>query len=246
MIEKINFQKMSKIEVSDGKQLLVHSIFFTIQGEGPHVGKPSVFVRLGGCNLQCPGCDTEYTAGAAHEDIDSILTRVRMAFSDYSGERLVVITGGEPFRQNIIPFANALVKSGHRVQVESNGTVGFRRHQGSKDPWFQHPYPAPHFEIVVSPKAGKVDSELFDYISAYKYVLDANNLDPKDGLPTSVLGLPGRPARPHASFSGKIYVQPADEQCEEGNEFNMEACINSAKRFGYQVSLQTHKLMGVD
>lgn len=237
MIRKINFQPIAKAdETGDGCALLVHSIFFTIQGEGPNVGMPAVFVRLGGCNLQCPGCDTEYTEGAAIEPIESILTRVRLAFGNYKGERLVVITGGEPFRQNIVPLSNALIKAGHPVQVESNGTLGLT----------ESPFVPPAFTIVVSPKAGKVHPTLYPYITAYKYVLDSNNVDLRDGLPTSVLGMPAAPARPHEGFGGYVYVQPADESNGWTNAGNCQAAITSAMKFGYRLCLQTHKIVGLD
>lgn len=239
MIRKINFQPMTKAEVSDGCSLLIHSIFFTIQGEGPNVGMPAVFVRLGGCNLQCPGCDTEYTKGAAIEPIESILTRVRVAFGDYKGQRLVVITGGEPFRQNIIPFINRAHGSGWTVQIETNGTLPIPEGYN-----LIHVYKKP--QIVVSPKAGKVHSTLYPYITAYKYVLDANNIDPRDGLPTSALGMPAAPARPHQGFVGYIYVQPADESDSWINAANRDVAVDSAMKFGYRLCLQTHKIVGLD
>lgn len=253
-MQRINFQPISKIERTDGQSLLIHSIFFTIQGEGPNVGKPAVFVRLGGCNLQCPGCDTNYTDGAAHERIDSVLTRIRMAFGDYTGERLVVITGGEPFRQSLEAFLNLLFEEEFRVQIESNGTAGFGNLTTlSKKVWHE-------LQIVVSPKAGKITPNIKDFITAYKYVLDANNIDPDDGLPECVLGLPGRPARPHADFIGEVYVQPADEpkgyiypECRgsgdspnELNDENLQATVASAMKYGYRLCIQTHKIAGLD
>lgn len=248
-MQRINFQPISKIEkapdgVVVGHHLLVHSIFFTIQGEGPNVGKPAVFVRLGGCNLQCPGCDTEYTHSAANERLDSIITRIRMAFGNYAGERLVVITGGEPLRQPIGMFTSELIKEGLIVQVETNGTCGFHSDYLW---WVESHATQPRPQIVVSPKASKVHEDLFPFITAYKYVLDANHIDSSDGLPESVLGMPARPARPHEGFEGIVYVQPADEPEANGfaNRNNMKAAVQSAMKFGYRLCIQTHKIAEV-
>ena len=57
-----NTQPAEKQVKSSGLILAINSIFYTIQGEGPFAGSPAVFVRLAGCNLQCPMCDTEYTS----------------------------------------------------------------------------------------------------------------------------------------------------------------------------------------
>jgi len=249
-MQQINFQRPEKATTQgNGEILLIHSVFFTIQGEGPNVGKPAVFVRLGGCNLQCPGCDTDYTHGVANEHIESIVTRIGMAFGDYKGERLVVITGGEPFRQELERFINSLFRLGYVVQIETNGTLGFR--EPEELTFFARRF----LQIVVSPKAGKVAESLYPWITAYKYVLDIVHIDPKDGLPTSALGMPAAPARPHAGFFGDVYVQPADEPKEEefedvgainrANDDNLEACIQVAKKFGYRVCIQTHKILGV-
>ena len=40
--------------------LKVNEIFYSIQGESTHAGRPCVFVRLTGCNLRCSYCDTRY------------------------------------------------------------------------------------------------------------------------------------------------------------------------------------------
>lgn len=245
-MQQVNFQPISKIERGSNDSLQIHSLFFTIQGEGPNVGKPAVFVRLGGCNLQCPGCDTEYTAGSAYERIDSIVTRVGMAFGDYKGERLVVITGGEPLRQDIVPFINLLFGQGPQwqVQIETNGTLPLADISGlCKRAWQK-------LQIVVSPKAGKVSANLHPFIVAYKYVLDANHIDESDGLPESVLGMPAAPARPFPDYEHEVYVQPADEGDDQisnaRNSANTKAAIDSAMKFGYRLCLQTHKIVGLD
>jgi len=255
MISKINFQTPEKaIPAHDGKSLLIHSIFHTIQGEGPHAGKPSVFVRLGGCNLQCPGCDTEYTKGASWESTESIRTRIDMAFGDHKGARLVVITGGEPFRQNLFGLINSLHESYIQVQIETNGTLGL----GEWEPmWAKFQHSALKPQIVVSPKAGKVHHDLWKWIVAYKYVLNSGNIDFTDGLPTSVLGMPAAPARPHKDFEGEVYVQPAHENSplplgqdytwpNSENNLNLECAVASSIKYGYRLCIQMHKIVGLD
>ncbi|HEY6020017.1 MAG TPA: 7-carboxy-7-deazaguanine synthase QueE, partial [Candidatus Paceibacterota bacterium] len=60
----------------DKESFLVKDIFYTIQGEGPYAGRPAVFVRLGGCNLRCAFCDTDFSNGVKemgpHEIADKI------------------------------------------------------------------------------------------------------------------------------------------------------------------------------
>jgi len=239
----INKQAPEKREDHPHGLIRVHSMFYTIQGEGPYVGVPAVFVRLAGCNLQCPGCDTEYSGGV-YESPDSIATRVRQLFgaSDRGplGSPLVVITGGEPFRQNITPLIEELYDRGYQIQVETNGTMPF--HVDNRRDLYSR------FGIVVSPKAGKIHNSIKPYVIAYKYVLNYGNIDPKDGLPTSVLGMPAAPARPHDERI-RVYVQAADEPEREGNaknKVNMAIAIDSAMRFGYTLCIQTHKIVGLE
>ena len=248
----INVQEPLKADHGDGSTLLVHSIFHTIQGEGPHVGKPAVFIRLAGCNLQCPGCDTEYTDGAIRIEIVAILQLVKSAHAgSVGGLPLVVITGGEPFRQAIGRLVRRLDEEGYKTQIETNGTLGFAFD------YDHHDWPA---DIVVSPKAGKVHRDLLRHITAYKYVLDSDHISEDDGLPTSVLGMPAAPARPHLGFEGEVYVQPADEPRErnplhefrgyepenEKNDKNLAATIKSAMKYGYRLCIQTHKVVGLE
>lgn len=253
----INNQIMRKREVHPHGDLEVHSIFLTIQGEGPYAGQVAVFIRLAGCNLQCPGCDTEYTRGSAIEPVESIVTRVAMVRSADSGPLvlpLVVITGGEPFRQNIIPLIRSLKMVGYQVQVETNGTLGFMDEVMNEVVDKRRVAKVPDFDIVVSPKAGKVHEDLHSRIIAYKYVVNLGEVDQQDGLPTSVLGMPGRPARPHKFYRGPIYIQAADESVGAGelllagrkNVENQRVAIASAMKFGYTLGMQLHKIIDLE
>lgn len=224
----INIQPIEKRDPGNGSTLKVHSIFRTIQGEGPFCGKRAVFVRLAGCNLQCPGCDTTYTGNQVVEmDVDTILHAVLK-----QGEsELVVVTGGEPFRQNISRLCNAIIDRGYIVQVETNGTLP----------------PSPHLNkstvIVCSPKTGKVHSEIVERATCFKYVLSHDSIS-EDGLPIRVLGNPGKVYRPRTPV--RIYVQPMDSYDEQENNKNLNACINACLQHGYTLQLQLHKLIGVE
>lgn len=256
---QINTQRPTKSDRRADGAVLVHSCFYTIQGEGPHVGKPAVFLRLAGCNLQCPGCDTEYSTGPLVDlgpmQADQVAQLVMATLGEQNKRLfppLVVITGGEPFRQNILRVCEHLWSIGCKVQVESNGTLGPFSIEAEMRSYESMRYKM--FEVVVSPKAGKVHRELFPFIIAYKYVLDAEHIS-DDGLPSSVLGLPAAPARPHDGYSGPIYVQPADEPggwVGMGHEettkstLNQRAAIKSAMEFGYTLCIQTHKIIGLD
>lgn len=247
----INNQSPQKTERHPLGWLYVHSIFYTIQGEGPHAGKPAVFVRLAGCNLQCPGCDTEYTKGAklmTPADIcrEADLTWLTMYDSACAAlarrsAPLIVITGGEPFRQNLGRLIDLLHADGRMVQIETNGTLW-----DSRIPHYEH-FTLDLFNIVCSPKAGKVAIPE-EFITAYKYVVSYDAIDHSDGLPTSVLGMPASPARPSKSYAGPIYVQPAEGGTAErkfANHLHLSAAIDSSMRFGHTLCLQTHKMVGL-
>ena len=42
----------------------INEIFYSLQGEGFHTGRPAVFLRLSGCNRSCPFCDTDHSSGS--------------------------------------------------------------------------------------------------------------------------------------------------------------------------------------
>lgn len=238
----INIQPIEKRIVSDGESLDVHSIFLTIQGEGPFTGRRAIFVRLAGCNLQCPGCDTDYTNDRVKMSVADILRTVREERNSLKGmvglNPLVVITGGEPLRQTLEPLLLDLAINGFSVQVETNGTLGIE----SKNllAWAG-------VTIVCSPKAGKVHPSIHTLANCFKYVLQHNSVSPVDGLPILALSHSAAPqvARPLAARV-PIYLQPMDEKDDVANTMNQKAVLESCLKYGYVLQLQVHKLLNVE
>jgi 7-carboxy-7-deazaguanine synthase len=100
--------------------------FASIQGEGLRQGQPTIFVRLGGCNLRCPFCDTKYARRGGDElEVSLILGLVELVREAYPA-RWVCLTGGEPLLQDIRPLVRGLKAEGLKVQVETNGTFAPR------------------------------------------------------------------------------------------------------------------------
>lgn len=225
--------------------LAVQSIFHTIQGEGPFAGLPSVFVRLAGCWLKCHFCDTEFMSNinsywTPQQIVDEIVINCRNG-----APKLVVLTGGDPMRQNIVPLVKLLEEKRFEVQIETAG-IGWT--PGLED------YCTPFVgstSIVVSPKTGKVHPEIETWAVAWKYIIDTDDLiDEIDGLPnssTQVLGARQRLARPPEGFDRQsIYLQPCDRVDPVRNRRNVELVTKLALQHGYRVSLQTHKILGVE
>ena len=99
--------------------LKVNEIFYSIQGESSHAGRPCAFVRLTGCNLRCAYCDTQYAYNdGTCLEIPEILRQV----SQFNC-RLVEITGGEPLIQEQTPELIAtLLNRDFTVLLETNGS----------------------------------------------------------------------------------------------------------------------------
>ncbi len=256
----MNNQIPTKRIKSDGSSLLVHSIFHTIQGEGPFTGVPAVFVRLGGCNLQCPGCDTEYTKGAEQMTLEVLASNIVYILDGNITTNLIVITGGEPFRQNIAPFVNRAMSNDFEVQIETNGSMP----------------PQGDFTtmptIICSPKTSKLNPKLVPHITAFKYVANYEQVNFDDGLPLTALEHKATPmlARPPEHFEGDIYLQPMDmtehydEEIEGSleeqsvhaedlagktafhNSVNLDFVVQSCMKHGYIIQLQIHKLLNLE
>lgn len=91
-------------------------IFNSVQGEGYHMGTPATFIRLAGCNLKCPWCDTEFVAKEYLTE-EEILQRVKSYPT-----RMIVITGGEPTIHDLGPLLSLLYQGNYYTAMETNGT----------------------------------------------------------------------------------------------------------------------------
>ena len=232
----------------DPNSLVVHSIFKTIQGEGPFCGTPCVFVRLAGCNLQCPACDTEYTSKRTAMTPCEVLFEVNLRWRADGWRRgLVVITGGEPFRQDLRGLLDALTSAGYYVQIETNGTLPTSEWAYTPDPYARGPVHLgrERVYVVCSPKTPKLHPSVLDVACCLKYVVERDHVAP-DGLPTSALMMPNPPARPPEGWDRPVYVQPLDQHDPELNRLHANEAVASCLRHGYTLQVQVHKMVGVE
>ena len=94
--------------------------FYSIQGEGTHSGKPSYFIRLAGCDVNCDWCDVKDSwdiDSSQYKSIDEITNEINKFSTD-----LVIITGGEPLMHNLTDLTSALKKLGKKIHIETSGT----------------------------------------------------------------------------------------------------------------------------
>lgn len=222
---------MDTLDVSD--------LYVTVQGEGSFTGKPLVLLRLQGCDVGCPWCDTAYTwARDAKNEQDSIpdalgdnekwvAADVRI-IADFvmsikpPGVEWVLLTGGEPAQQPLGPLLAALHMRGLKVQLETSGTG--KEKLGHVD-W-----------VTLSPKVGmpggvSMKLHAINSASEIKWVVgkDDDVAKFKDFLEQWQIP-PDVPK----------WVQPLSQ-----SEKATELCIRAAAEYGWSVSLQTHKLLGL-
>ena len=100
------------------KTYRINEIFYSLQGEGMWTGTPMVFVRLSGCNLRCPFCDTAHQEGRPFS-APAILDAVRRVGGAC---RVICLTGGEPLLQADEALIRTFSDAGYSVHVETNGT----------------------------------------------------------------------------------------------------------------------------
>jgi organic radical activating enzyme len=251
----------------DGQSLFVKDVFPTIQGEGPLTGVPALFVRLGGCNLKCWFCDTDFEVEEPTTLID-LLDRIEQLGGEYENMNHIVITGGEPMIQNLLPLVHALNDQSWRIQIETAGTTfvpGLFDHLNLEEEintdW-QHK----SLGLVCSPKTPHVHADILKHCRDWKYIVRAGEVYDEDGLPmfsTQVRDKEQRLFRPPERRYDRVWVQPAEEydavvnglsflpsatswaSNKERTERNTSLAARIAMQYGYRLSLQTHKIIGL-
>ena len=219
--------KILKAESHDGLNLDIQEIFPTFQGEGPYVGHPALFIRLGGCNLACSFCDTEFES-YKNIPLTKIIEEVLELSKNKDGKttkKLIVITGGEPLRQPIEKLCKELLKLDYLVQVETNGTL-FRNLPEE-------------VKIICSPKVTngkyhKIRQDLLSRIDAFKFIISSTN---KDYINISEIG--------QSEFNIPVYLQPMEEYDENKNKDNLKHTLSLCEKLGHRISLQTHKILEI-
>lgn len=100
--------------------LAEQGVFWTIQGEAHLRGFQMAFVRLAGCSVGCPNCDTDYKA-ASTATPDDIATMLAGVVPPTARDRWVWITGGEPADYDLRPLIWVLREHRYSVAVASSG-----------------------------------------------------------------------------------------------------------------------------
>ena len=206
----------------------IKEIFYTLQGEGAHAGRPAVFCRFSGCNLWtgresdrasavCQFCDTDFV-GTDGEGGGKFKTPQELAATidalwpaTYPASKYVVFTGGEPLLQLDTALIAAMHAVGFTIAIETNGTL---------------PVPDGVDWICVSPKMGS--TLVVTKGSEIKVVI------PQTGQDLA--------AYEQLDFEN-FYVQAMDGPLAE---FNTKLAIETCKRNPkWKLSLQTHKLLQI-
>lgn len=97
--------------------------FHSVQGEGSHTGVSAFFIRLGGCDVRCPWCDTKESWNAQRHPqraIDELIAEVKQA-----SPAIAIITGGEPLLHDLTPLTIAIKQQNIPVHLETSGSHPF-------------------------------------------------------------------------------------------------------------------------
>lgn len=206
----------------------IKEIFYTLQGEGAHAGRPAVFCRFSGCNLwsgresdrataTCTFCDTDFVGtdgefGAKYADSMQLAGIIDSLWpTAYTASKYVVFTGGEPLLQLDAALLGSMHARGFEIAIETNGTLTV---------------PEGVDWICVSPKTG----------SALR-VRSGNELK-------VVIPQPGQALEAYESLAfDHFFVQPMDGPAlEQNTRLAIDFCKRNPK---WKLSLQTHKLLQI-
>jgi 7-carboxy-7-deazaguanine synthase len=217
----------------------LNDLYPTIQGEGAMTGVPMVLVRLQGCAVGCPWCDTKETWFAAAQDrvgtiAEALGTNPRWTAADPRtiaeaahaagpGLAWALVTGGEPAEQDLRPLVSMLRTHAFQVAVETSGTA--LGHIGAGFDW-----------VCLSPKLGMpggrpVLDEAFTAADEVKMVIASEPDLAK--FETLLERVPLKPAC-------QICLQPVSRQ-PKATEFCLKTCMER----GWRLSIQTHKYLGL-
>lgn len=189
----------------------VNEQFYSIQGEGHYTGTPAWFVRLQGCEVGCHWCDTKGTWSKSGTEW-SVAEVVRGI--PHSAKH-VVITGGEPYEQDIKRLLTAIYRTGRTVQIETSGCYDVY---------------GPGW-ITVSPKFFKPLSRVALRAACEIKQVIVSKSD-VDKLITDVM--------PYIRSYVPVYLQPVSNGARA-----LHICIDACKQHGFKLSVQTHKLLGI-
>ena len=209
----------------------VKEVFYSVQGEGFHAGRPAIFCRLSNCNLWtgreedradavCKFCDTDFigTDGQNGGSFASALDLVQHLLNFWPEQSVfpfVVLTGGEPLLQVDQALVDALHAAHFEIALETNGT----KLPPNGIDW-----------ICVSPKASA--QVILTQGHELKLVYPQLENQPSDFT--------------ELDFEF-FYLQPLDTGEPKTQQANLKACLNYCLKHPlWRLSLQTHKILGVD
>jgi len=219
----------------------INEVFQTIQGEGIFTGVPAIFIRLQGCPVGCPWCDTQHTWEQQPNDEVALSevtekTQATPHWANATAEQLVdlleqkgytakhiVITGGEPAMFDLIELGQALEQAGYQLQIETSGTCLLKVTDAT---W-----------VTVSPKLEMpggymVRPDCMKRADEIKYpVAMQKHIDQLDRLLASC------PPREGVS----IALQPISQR-PRATELAMKVCIER----NWRLSVQLHKYLNIE
>ncbi len=204
-----------KLETFNPVYLPVVETFHSVQGEGAWTGVNAFFIRLAGCNVGCPWCDTKESWNSKQHRQRSVVELTQEAKE--KAPAIVVVTGGEPLMHDLNPLTSSLRAAGLQVHLETSGAYPF---SGGFD-W-----------VTLSPKTAKTPQEsVYPHVSELKVVV-VNSLDLEWAEQQAA-------KVPQAALK---YLQPEWNTHAASQSLIVEYIKRHPE---WRVSLQTHKFLGV-